>query len=254
MKLIVGLGNPGIEYEDTRHNAGFKTIDLLSTRLGAELKLNKNLHSLVAKTKYRNQDVVLVKPLTYMNESGRAVVATLHWFKIRLDEALVLHDDVSLPLGKVRMQRGGGAGGQHGIESIIDCLGGRKSFDRIKIGVGPDPGGDLRARFVLSRVPEAERELYSNSIIMTGDAVQSWIDKGAEVTANFFNGRNLGAPEQKEKKKAPKQQQGNSKANQTNQAKVTNQASKANKASQTSQVGEANEIENDSKSQSAAET
>ncbi|MBX9693541.1 MAG: aminoacyl-tRNA hydrolase [Cyanobacteria bacterium] len=203
MKLIVGLGNPGSEYENTRHNAGFKVIDLVSTVFGAELKFSKNLWSVVSKSNYKGNEVVLAKPLTYMNESGRAVTATIRWFKIKLSDVLVLHDDVSLPLGRIRLQKGGGAGGQHGVESIIDCLGGGMEFDRIKIGVGPDPGGDMRARFVLSAVQEKDRKLLNDSLDLAGQAVRSWIENGPGVTANKFNGINLGEPIKTAKKAKP---------------------------------------------------
>jgi len=92
------------------------------------------------------------------------------------------------------LQKHGGAGGQHGVESIIDSLGGVKEFDRIKVGVGPDPGGDVRARFVLSRVPEKDRELFAKSLEMTSQAVREWLEFGPDVTANHFNGRNLAEP------------------------------------------------------------
>ncbi len=209
MKLIVGLGNPGAEYENTRHNAGFRVIDLVSTVVGAELKFSKNLWSVVCKANYKGNEVVLAKPLTYMNESGRAVTATIRWFKIKLSDTLILHDDVSLPLGRIRLQKGGGAGGQHGVESIIDCLGGGQEFDRIKIGVGPDPGGDMRARFVLSPVLENDRKLYNDSLDLASQAVRSWLEHGSGITANKFNGVNLAEPVKVVKKaKAEPREQG----------------------------------------------
>lgn len=203
MKLVVGLGNPGLEYERTRHNVGFEVIDLISTELGANLELSKNLWSQVGKTKFKNGDVVFIKPLTYMNESGRAVSAVIRWFKIKVNNVLIVHDDVSLPLGRIRLQKQGGAGGQHGVESIIDSLGGVKEFDRIKVGVGPDPGGDLRARYVLSRVPEKDRELFAKSMEMSAQAVREWLEFGPDVTANHFNGKNLAEPDKPPKPPKP---------------------------------------------------
>lgn len=204
MKLVVGLGNPGLEYERTRHNVGFEVIDLISTELGAHLELSKNFWSQVGKTKFKNTDVVFLKPQTYMNESGRAVSAVIRWFKLKVNDVLIVHDDVSIPLGRIRLQKHGGAGGQHGVESIIDSLGGVKEFDRIKVGVGPDPGGDLRARYVLSRVPEKDRELFAKSMEMSAQAVREWLEFGPDVAANHFNGRNLAAPpEPPESQKKP---------------------------------------------------
>src|SRR6185369_7117687 len=135
MKIIVGLGNPELRYYSTRHNAGFRVVDLLATELGAHFKVANDLKADVAKVNYKTHTVLLAKPKTYMNLSGDAVQRILHWYKADLSALLVIHDDVSLPLGRLRLQKGGGAGGQHGVESIIECLGGRKEFDRLKVGV-----------------------------------------------------------------------------------------------------------------------
>jgi peptidyl-tRNA hydrolase, PTH1 family len=194
MKVIVGLGNPGSEYELTRHNAGFQVLIELGTVSGGDWKLVKNLQSATIKGRIGPHDVVLAMPQTYMNLSGEAVLAVLQWFKVSPKDMLVVHDDVSMNLGRLRLQKGGGAGGQHGIESIIDVLGGNKDFDRLKVGVGPDPGGDVRGNYVLSRLPEADRELFRKSILTGKDAVLSWLDKGIDATANVFNGKVLGLP------------------------------------------------------------
>jgi Peptidyl-tRNA hydrolase len=122
-------------------------------------------------------------------------LAILQWFKVSPKDMLVVHDDVSMNLGRLRLQKAGGAGGQHGIESIIGVLGGNKDFDRLKVGVGPDPGGDVRGNYVLSRLPEADRELFRQSILTSKAAVLSWLDQGIEPTANVFNGKVLGLPQ-----------------------------------------------------------
>lgn len=190
MKLIVGLGNPGSRYERTRHNVGFMVIDQIGSELEAEFKSSTSFNAYFCKTKFRNEEIVLLKPLTYMNLSGDAVGAVVRWYKIELENVLVIHDDVSLPLGRIRLQKGGGAGGQHGVESIIDCLG-DNNFDRIKVGVGPDPGGERRADFVLSEVNEEDRELFKESLELSSKAAKSWITNGVDATANRFNGKNL---------------------------------------------------------------
>lgn len=194
MKAIVGLGNPGSQYERTRHNVGFRVLDLLATTAGAEFKAVKNFEGAAVKAQLAGKDVILLKPLTYMNLSGRATAAVINWFKLPLSELLVIHDDVSLPLGRIRVQSGGGAGGQHGIESIISCLGNKKEFDRIKVGVGPDPGGDRRADFVLSGVRPEDVELLETVLQKSRDAVVSWLQKGAKETMNFYNGQIFGRP------------------------------------------------------------
>src|SRR5579883_517977 len=117
MKLIVGLGNPEPRYAQTRHNAGFWVVDQLATKCGAQFTLAKNLQAYIAKTNLAGQSIILAKPVTYMNLSGRAVQSMLHWFKIESADCLIVHDEVSLPLGKIRYQYGRGAGGQHGVES-----------------------------------------------------------------------------------------------------------------------------------------
>jgi PTH1 family peptidyl-tRNA hydrolase len=195
MKILVGLGNPEKRYENTRHNAGFHVIDYLATKHGAEFKQQKDFRALVAKTILVQREVLLVKPLTYMNLSGQAVSAIINWFKVPISELLVMHDDVSLPLGRIRLQKGGGAGGQHGVESIIASLGGNKEFHRVKIGVGPDPGGDRRADYVLSMVPPIDVELWNTSIGKSAEAVLAWLENGLQPTMNVFNGLVFGLPE-----------------------------------------------------------
>lgn len=218
-KLIVGLGNPGKEYAETRHNAGFQVADsllepafpplfpgdsdwhqagaaikaVLGTICGAQFKVVKEHRAAIAVIPAIN--LLIAKPLTYMNESGQAVQAILHYFKIALSDLLVVHDDVSLPLGRLRLQGGGGAGGQHGVESIIKYLGGDKSFDRLKVGVGPDPGGERRAQFVLSSVAQEDKELYRKVIGCAGFACASWLTLGLKESMNAFNGVILGLPQ-----------------------------------------------------------
>src|SRR5690242_7533865 len=117
MKVIVGLGNPEPQYALTRHNAGFWVVDQLATEYGAKFDLSKDLQARITKTTIASESVVLVKPITYMNNSGAAVQAILHWYKLAPDQMLVVYDESALPLGKIRYQNNGGAGGHHGIES-----------------------------------------------------------------------------------------------------------------------------------------
>jgi len=188
MKVIVGLGNPGREYENTRHNAGFRLIDLLATAYGAELKSSKSMQCDYVKV-LKPEEIVLVKPMTYMNLSGQAVRAVLDWFKIKPGPTvlLVVHDDVALELGRLRLQSARGAGGQHGVESIIEHLSGSKDFDRLKIGVGPDPGGAVRGNYLLSRFREEERPVFENVLEDSTKAVKVWLKSGVGEAANRFN-------------------------------------------------------------------
>lgn len=195
MKLVAGLGNPGLQYEMTRHNVGFQVVDSLCTATGATLRYESKYKGYFCKTKFKNHDLVLLKPDTYMNLSGEAVRAIANYLKVDSNDILVIHDDVSLVLGRLKVQHGGGAGGQHGVESIIECLG-KNTFDRLKVGVGPDPGGARRASFVLSRPAPEDVELYERSLKLAVDAATSWILVGPLETANKYNGINLAQPDE----------------------------------------------------------
>lgn len=194
MKVIVGLGNPEPQYALTRHNAGFWVVDALATAGGAQFDLAKDLQARVCKTTLANQPVVLVKPVTYMNNSGVAAQHILHWYKVAPGDMLIVYDEVALPLGKIRWQHAGGAGGHHGIESIIQVLGGNKGFDRLRFGAGPDPGGDRRADFVLSILPAADMEMRDKVIKLCLESIQLWLRQGAQAAANKYNGLDLRPP------------------------------------------------------------
>jgi PTH1 family peptidyl-tRNA hydrolase len=194
MKLIVGLGNPGLKYMFSRHNAGFWVVDKIATTCGAHYERAAKLFCDLAKINLGGQQVIIAKPDTYMNESGKAVQAILNWYKIDLAELMVVHDDVALPLGKLRFQNTRGAGGQHGIEDIIQMLGGTTQFDRLKFGVGPDPGGDRRADYLLSPLSEADRPLRDQMIELCARALNVYLDKGIQVAMNEFNNIDLRPP------------------------------------------------------------
>jgi len=194
MKVIAGLGNPGLEYYATRHNAGFRVLEMIGSATGSHFQNKRGLFSDVAKAGLEGQDALLVKPMTYMNRSGQAVLAVLQWYKIAPDQLLIVHDDVSLPLGKIRFQNAGGAGGQHGMESIIESFGGNKNFDRLKIGVGPDPGGDVRADYLLKPVKPDERELFEKCLTLATEGVSFWVRNGVVEAMNKYNGMDLRPP------------------------------------------------------------
>ena len=161
--IIAGLGNPGEEYRNTRHNAGFLTVDALADRLGAHIDRMK-FHALTAEVTIGESRVLLLKPMTYMNESGVAVSEAAAFYKIPSDHILVISDDISLAPGKLRLRRKGSAGGQKGLKSIIERLG-TENFPRLRIGVGakPHPDYDL-ASWVLSNFSKSEMELLRGAI------------------------------------------------------------------------------------------
>jgi PTH1 family peptidyl-tRNA hydrolase len=193
LKLVVGLGNPEPRYWETRHNAGFWIVDRIATKYSATAHWThkRDLYADTTKVNIDQFEVVLAKPTTYMNLSGRAIAAIMHWFKIPASNLLIVHDEVALDLGKIRMQHGGGAGGHHGIESTFECIGKSTVFDRLRVGVGPDPGGDIRGDYVLSPIPDEQRELKDKSLAMAMDAVVTWITRGQPATSNLFNGQDL---------------------------------------------------------------
>ncbi len=136
MKIIVGLGNPGIKYQNTRHNAGFKVMDALADLCNVEFTQEK-FSSLFAKTKIQGEDVILLKPQTYMNNSGFALRSCLDFYKASPKDVLVIYDDIDLPVGKIRLRQKGSAGGHNGIKSVIQCIF-TSDFDRIRVGISRD--------------------------------------------------------------------------------------------------------------------
>jgi peptidyl-tRNA hydrolase, PTH1 family len=184
--LIAGLGNPGRRYEHNRHNVGFMLLNRLSLELGE--KFGKvEAKALVAKTIYHGERVVLVKPQTYMNNSGSPVSSLLRFYKIPLTNLLVAYDDVDLPLGVIRIRPSGGSGGQKGMESIIDRLG-TEEFPRLRIGTGRPPGTKEAADYVLQDFPYHESELLDETLERAVKAVLTFIQYDLDRAMNMFNG------------------------------------------------------------------
>jgi PTH1 family peptidyl-tRNA hydrolase len=156
IKLIIGLGNPGAEYRDTRHNAGFRWVDQLAKELRAKLAPQSKFHGLVAKAKHAGRDLWLLEPTTYMNASGRAVVAMALYYKILPDEILVVHDELDLPAGTVKIKKGGGNGGHNGLKDISAYLT-TPDFWRLRIGIGHPGDKSAVVNYVL-RPPRQEEQ------------------------------------------------------------------------------------------------
>ena len=186
--LVVGLGNPGGEYQNTRHNAGFMAVDRIADALGVRITKIK-YKALCATANYRGQKLLLLKPETFMNASGLAVEAAAHFYKIPPERVLVLFDDISLPVGRLRIRKNGSAGGHNGLKSIISCVG-SDQFPRVKIGVGakPPPDYDL-ADWVLSTVSKAEWPDYQESMSHAADAALCIVKNGCEKAAAEYNGK-----------------------------------------------------------------
>lgn len=185
--LIVGLGNPGKEYEHTRHNCGFMAIDVLAGKLGCRIDKGK-FQGLYGQTVYKGNKLFLLKPLTYMNLSGRSILQLSAYYKIPPERIIVLFDDISLEPGRLRIRGDGSAGGHNGIKSIIQELG-SQNFPRVKIGVGgkPNPQQDL-ADWVLSGFDGADKKALDFALQNAGDAALCIMEKSVQEAANKYNG------------------------------------------------------------------
>ena len=186
MKLIVGLGNPGRDYRWTRHNVGFLLVERLAEKYGIDLA-KRGLKSTYGRGKIGQEEVILAKPQTFMNLSGEAVQRLLHFFKIPSEDLIVLHDDLDLPFGKIRIRLRGGHGGHKGIRSIIETLR-FDGFVRFKLGIGrPDKIGQDPADFVLEPLSRGEREEFKEMINRNTEAVEALLLEGPQEAMNRFH-------------------------------------------------------------------
>jgi PTH1 family peptidyl-tRNA hydrolase len=184
--LIVGLGNPGREYKDNRHNLGFMLIDRLSIRLNARLT-RMQAKALVGSVIYAGNKIILAKPQTYMNLSGQSIHGLARFYKVSLENMLVAYDDLDLPFGTIRIRPGGGPGGQKGVASTIDRLG-TKDFRRLRIGIGRPPGRMDPSDYVLQNFAQADLTLLSEILERAADATLTFVTDGLNAAMNKFNG------------------------------------------------------------------
>ncbi|AKX44386.1 peptidyl-tRNA hydrolase [Thiopseudomonas alkaliphila] len=164
VKLIVGLGNPGPEYDQTRHNAGALFVELLARHMGVNLAPEKKYFGLTAKFSHKGQDIRLLIPTTYMNRSGQAVSSLANFFRIKPEEILVAHDELDMPPGVAKLKQGGGHGGHNGLRDIIASLGNQNNFLRLRLGIGHPGHSSQVSNYVLSRAPRTEQEQLASSI------------------------------------------------------------------------------------------
>ena len=183
MKMIVGLGNPGPRYQYTRHNIGFMAVDGLARRLDTEIK-NIKFKSLYTK----KGDLILVKPQTFMNLSGEAVVPFLNYFKLEPQDLMVVYDDMDLPLGQIRIRPKGSGGGHNGMGSIIKLLG-RDDFPRLRIGIGRPNPMQSNADYVLRIFEKDEMPSVTEALIKAVDALETWVNDGLDTAMNKYNQR-----------------------------------------------------------------
>lgn len=185
IKVIVGLGNPGRRYRQTRHNLGFRVLDVMAEETSSRWKKKSRLSAWIAHVFREGNSLILVKPGTYVNHSGRAVQAILSYYNLSSRETLVVIDDVNLEPGTIRIRQAGGAGGHHGLESIIQTIGSR-DFVRIRIGIGGSNLADLTGH-VLSRPSKDEEEFFKNAVSNAAAAIDVIAREGIEQAMNEFN-------------------------------------------------------------------
>jgi peptidyl-tRNA hydrolase, PTH1 family len=184
--LIVGLGNPGREYTQTRHNIGFMLVDRLTVRLNARgMKVQSK--AIVITAQHEGQKLILAKPQTFMNLSGQSVQGLVHFYKLPLEHVLIAHDDIDLPFCTIRMRPGGGAGGQKGVKSTIDQLG-TPEIARLRLGIDRPPGRMDAAAYVLQEFSQRELLLVSETLDRAADAALTWVTDGLNAAMNKFNG------------------------------------------------------------------
>jgi PTH1 family peptidyl-tRNA hydrolase len=187
LRIIVGLGNPGPEHQVTRHNAGFWFVDVLAQRHGVEFRDYRKFSGETARISISGQDIVLLKPTTYMNRSGLSVRQLSEFYKIAPDEILVAHDELDLPVGSVRLKHGGGHGGHNGLRDTIAHIG--DSFWRLRLGIG-HPGNKTEViDYVLTRAPRAEEELILDAVNNAADCIPLILEQGAERAMTKLHNR-----------------------------------------------------------------
>jgi PTH1 family peptidyl-tRNA hydrolase len=184
--LIVGLGNPGREYRETRHNIGFMLVDRLTIRLKASFTRMQS-KALVASLIYKERKLILAKPQTFMNLSGQSVQGLIHFYKIPLERLLIVHDDLDLPLGTIRIRPDGGSAGQKGMTSTIDRLG-TNEFPRLRLGIGRPPGQMQTPDYVLQNFSKDELILLSETLDRAVEAALIWVTDGLNAAMNKYNG------------------------------------------------------------------
>lgn len=190
-KLIVGLGNPGPNYTWTRHNAGFMVLDRLAAETGIKV-VKKNFSGLVGEGEFRGDRLILLKPQTFMNLSGRSVQGALHFYKLSLSDMLVIHDELDIAFGKVKLKEGGGHGGHNGLRSLQQCLGGGE-FARLRVGVGRPVHGDP-ADYVLSPFRKDEIDSLPRLLDSLVELLELVIAEGLPKAMSLFNNKDLLLP------------------------------------------------------------
>jgi PTH1 family peptidyl-tRNA hydrolase len=185
MILIIGLGNPGGEYGQTRHNIGFIILNKFSVETGILSQISK-FNSILIKSEYAGKPLLCAKPYTFMNNSGSAVLKVIEHFKGKIESTIVIHDDLDIEFGEIKLKSGGGTGGHNGLESIVKKLG-HSDFDRLRFGIGRPPGRKDPADFVLSKFKKRETRELDSIISISIEALKDYIENGINYAMNKYN-------------------------------------------------------------------
>ena len=188
MFLVVGLGNPGQEYKNTRHNIGFMVLDELARTCGFSFEESRPFKAHISKFNLHGKNVLFLKPQTYMNLSGQAVTAAANFYKIPPQNILVICDDLSLELGTLRLRQKGSSGGQKGLENIINLLG-SQDVSRLRLGIGPRPEFVDAKNYVLGKFPLEQKELLNSAVVKAKDTVDKFLKEGFIPAQQFANSR-----------------------------------------------------------------
>ena len=190
-QVLIGLGNPEKKYEQTRHNIGFEVLDYLADKWGFSWQKSTKFNALFTEGMAPNrQKIRLVKPLTYMNNSGQSVRAVLNWYKLEAENILVIYDDMDLPFGKLRLRLSGSAGGHNGMKSIISHLGGQK-FPRLRLGIGKSGGKSAGVGHVLGKFSTTEKKAISELMVLTEDTIRMSLTEGIEKAMSLYNQKSI---------------------------------------------------------------
>ena len=191
LELVVGLGNPGLEHRRARHNAGFWFVDLLAQRYDGKFRARRRLYGDTAEITVQGRRIRLLKPMTYMNDSGRAVAAATAYYKIPTERTLVVYDELDLAPGRAKLRFNGGPGGHNGVRDVADCIG--RDFWRLRLGIGhPGPGRrDRVIGYVLRRPPADEHGAILDTVLAAADALEVFLEKGAERAKTQLHSRPL---------------------------------------------------------------
>jgi PTH1 family peptidyl-tRNA hydrolase len=192
LRLIVGLGNPGPDYADTRHNIGFQLLDTLARRSGSLFRMEKKFKGEACRISMTGHSLWLLKPMTYMNRSGESIASFAHFYKLSRPSILVVHDEIDLPPGTLRLKKSGGHGGNNGVRDIINHLGG-DDFLRLRIGVGHPGNKQEVMHYVLRRAPESERQLLEDAIALSLKVLPQIVNGQLEQAMNTLHSRKSAA-------------------------------------------------------------